>query len=131
MQDDFLIHNLLVYGTMVLIEDIVRGSFAFSSDSMNGPLSFGSHATENRRFGELVSVNHDRMETMRQHQQQQQQPWPANRHGREMVFCRYCPNQMPASSMAGKYFTCTHNTNCVFAVKIHWKFFCLAWHESK
>lgn len=94
MLDDSGIENQIYDGIMALIENI-RDSYGFSSNSLSASL-FGSNGMENRRF-ELMANNRGHMEPQRMSSRRRRSP-----RNDKMVFCRYCPNKMPASNMAGK-----------------------------
>lgn len=96
------------YGIMSLAEDLINNSYAFSSHSISAPLD-GSNAMENRQFGAMIPNNRDHLEMRRRQQQQRPQQLSRKQSQKRrrqavvgMIFCRYCPNRMPAHAMEGK-----------------------------
>lgn len=89
-----------------------NGIMAFTDDpnpiisTLAGPL-FESNFMRNGHFGESVRNDRDHRGSpdrrprqrfqRQQHQQRRRQRNPAGE-----IFCQYCPNKMPANSMAGK-----------------------------
>lgn len=103
MFDDSSFDYQFFYGIMAFADSLMDNSCAFSSRSMTPPL-FGSG---NRQFGKMVPNNRDHLEMQQQPPKQQfgrrrRQRKQENQHQNGMIFCRYCPNKMPAAHMAGK-----------------------------